>query len=118
MKSEINNIDNVQESKYEDMDRDYYNCIKNCAADLQNLSLNFFPSINAYACIPKLNAINSITFHPCISTKDYFNNTYSFKPLFTHHFFSDSEQVIFHKVLFVKCLFFGMNLYWDVHYSS
>ncbi|ETB56620.1 hypothetical protein YYC_05455 [Plasmodium yoelii 17X] len=94
MKSEINNIDNVQESKYEDMDRDYYNCIKNCAADLQNLSLNFFPSINAYACIPKLNAINSITFHPCISTKDYFNNTYSFKPLFTHHFFSDSEQVI------------------------
>ncbi|KEG00781.1 hypothetical protein YYE_04227 [Plasmodium vinckei vinckei] len=94
MKGEINNIDNAQESKYEDMDREYYNCIKNCAADLQNLSLNFFPSINAYACIPKLNAINSITFHPCISTKDYYNNTYSFKPLFTHHFFSDSEQVI------------------------
>ncbi|CAD2101850.1 histone acetyltransferase, putative [Plasmodium vinckei] len=97
MKGEINNIENInnaQESKYEDMDREYYNCIKNCAADLQNLSLNFFPSINAYACIPKLNAINSITFHPCISTKDYYNNTYSFKPLFTHHFFSDSEQVI------------------------
>ncbi|CAD2089194.1 histone acetyltransferase, putative [Plasmodium vinckei brucechwatti] len=97
MKGEINNIENInnaQESKYEDMDREYYNCIKNCAADLQNLSLNFFPSINAYACIPKLNAINSITFHPCISIKDYYNNTYSFKPLFTHHFFSDCEQVI------------------------
>eukprot|EP00366_Plasmodium_knowlesi_P000723 XP_002258220.1 hypothetical protein, conserved in Plasmodium species [Plasmodium knowlesi strain H] len=84
----------AEECKNEEMDREYYSCIKNCANDLQNLSLNFFPSINTYTCIPKINAINSITFHPCISSEDYFNNTYSFKPLFTHHFFSDSEQVI------------------------
>ncbi|CRG93195.1 histone acetyltransferase, putative [Plasmodium gallinaceum] len=88
------NIDSAQECKNEEIDRDYYNNIKNCATDLQNLSLNFFPSINTYSCIPKLNAINAITFHPCISSKDYYNNTYSFKPLFTHHFFSESEQVI------------------------
>ncbi|ANQ06798.1 Uncharacterized protein PCOAH_00012020 [Plasmodium coatneyi] len=87
-------IDTAEESKNEEMDREYYSCIKNCANDLQNLSLNFFPAINTYTCIPKINAINSITFHPCISSEDYFNNTYSFKPLFTHHFFSDSEQVI------------------------
>ncbi|CRG98959.1 histone acetyltransferase, putative [Plasmodium relictum] len=92
--SNKSNIDSVQESKNEEIDRDYYNNIRNCATDLQNLSLNFFPSINTYSCIPKLNAINAITFHPCITSKDYFNNTYSFKPLFTHHFFSDSEQVI------------------------
>ncbi|KJP89095.1 hypothetical protein AK88_01181 [Plasmodium fragile] len=97
MKAKCSNrpsIGSAEESKNEEMDREYYNCIKNCANDLQNLSLNFFPSINTYTCIPKINAINSITFHPCISSQDYFNNTYSFKPLFTHHFFSDSEQVI------------------------